>query len=172
MATILANMALYQSSRADIAEFNGLSVLIEFLNEKPADYQTSSSSSSNSVDSEISACERVQQKSAIAISRFCRESKYALVFVKELNAVTRLVELCRCLNERNSSESVLVACLAALRQLTSCFDLLELSLELKEDIEELLKPKASASSNTAAAAAAAAARDSFLVYSSNEESYV
>ena len=113
MATILANMALYDTSRMDIFEFNGLTLLVEFLNEQPIDYLTSSStdplnqSNANS-DSEMSACERVQQKSAIAISRFSKETKYALILM-DLNVIQRLSELCRNLNARNNSDSVLIA---------------------------------------------------------------
>ena len=36
----------------------------------------------DSIESEISACERVQQKAAIAISRFCKESKYATILIE------------------------------------------------------------------------------------------
>jgi hypothetical protein len=114
MATILANMALYDTSRIDIFEFNGLTLLVEFLNEKPVEFFSdglnNSVVNSAAVDSEISACERVQQKSAIAISRFSKESKYALTLMDH-NVIQRLSELCRDLNARNNSDSVLVACI-------------------------------------------------------------
>jgi hypothetical protein len=75
-------MALLESSRAEIAEFNGLNLLMDFLNERPYNYFDSSMNylnntlSNDTVESEISACERVQQKAAIAISRFCKEAKF------------------------------------------------------------------------------------------------
>lgn len=87
-------MALLENSRSDIAEFNGLSLLIDFLNERPYAYLDNSmnylnnsasknnSSNNDAVESEISACERVQQKAAIAISRFCKEAKYTSQLVE------------------------------------------------------------------------------------------
>lgn len=83
-------MALLPSCRTEIAEFNGLNLLVEFLNETPSNYlnysndidQSSFPSKNNSIESEINACERVQQKAAIAISRFCKESKYALILIE------------------------------------------------------------------------------------------
>jgi hypothetical protein len=105
-------MALYDTSRMDIFEFNGLTLLVEFLNEKPIDYLTATATDtlnqSNNSDSETSACERVQQKSAIAISRFSKETKYALSLI-DLNVIQRLSELCLNLNARNNSDSVLIA---------------------------------------------------------------
>lgn len=114
-------MALLESCRAEIVEFNGLSLIADFLNEKPSNYisysssstSTSSSSSSSSASSydfnnntnntnntnsgnnansrttinkniyepELLACERVQQKSAIAISRFCKEKQYSMSLI-------------------------------------------------------------------------------------------
>ena len=90
LTTILANMVLLESCRADISEFNGLNLLIEFLNEKPSNYisdmdnndHSSFLTKQDSIESEISACERVQQKAAIAISRFCKESKYATILIE------------------------------------------------------------------------------------------
>lgn len=68
-------MALLENCRYDISEFNGLNLLIDFLNERPLNYMNLDSSR-NSIESELNACERVQQKAAIAISRFCKEAKY------------------------------------------------------------------------------------------------
>ena len=47
----------------------------EYRKEKTYNY-LNVESSNNSVESELNACERVQQKAAIAISRFCKEPKY------------------------------------------------------------------------------------------------
>lgn len=75
-------MALLENCRNDIAEFNGLNLLVDFLNERPLNYFNQSSTNlenseiETSVESELSACVRVQQKAAIAISRFCKETKY------------------------------------------------------------------------------------------------
>ncbi|RNA14597.1 inscuteable -like protein [Brachionus plicatilis] len=96
ITTILANMALLENCRYDISEFNGLNLLIDFLNEQPSNYM-SLDSSRNTVESELNACERVQQKAAIAISRFCKEAKYTsqLIdlggeFISELKQIFQL----------------------------------------------------------------------------------
>ena len=83
-------MVLLENCRSEIFEFNGLNLLIEFLNEKPSNYiseienndQSSFLLKQDSIESEISACERVQQKAAIAISRFCKEAKYASILIE------------------------------------------------------------------------------------------
>ena len=91
LTTILANMVLLENCRTEISEFNGLNLLVEFLNEKPSTYTSEMenndqsgcfSNKQDSIESEISACERVQQKAAIAISRFCKESKYASILIE------------------------------------------------------------------------------------------
>ncbi|RNA14598.1 inscuteable -like protein [Brachionus plicatilis] len=72
--------------------------------------------------------------------------------------ISRISFLCRNANERNNSDSVLVACLAALRQIAISSESLESSaLLIEADIQQLIKPKAN---------------ESFLQCSSNEESYV
>jgi hypothetical protein len=97
-------MALLEKCRLEIYEFNGCKLLIDFLNERPCSYispQSNSQSSlkilndninTNNIESEMNACERVQQKSAIAISRFCKEAKYSNVFV-ELGGISFFVFL-------------------------------------------------------------------------------
>lgn len=79
-------MALLESCRTEIVDFNGLQLLLEFLNEKPSNYIENpinylNGGSYDTVESEISACERVQQKAAIAISRFCKEAKYTSLLI-------------------------------------------------------------------------------------------
>lgn len=74
-------MALLESCRNEIVDFNGFQLLLEFLNEKPSNYiehpiNYLNGGSYDTVESEISACERVQQKAAIAVSRFCKDPKY------------------------------------------------------------------------------------------------
>ena len=80
-------MALLDNCRNEIAEYNGLNLLIDFLMEIPSNYSQSEghdnhNNNGKSSESELSACERVLQKTAIAISRFCRENKYSLVLVE------------------------------------------------------------------------------------------
>lgn len=74
-------MALLESCRNEIVDFNGFQLLLEFLNEKPSNYiehpiNYLNGGTYDTVESEISACERVQQKAAIAVSRFCKDPKY------------------------------------------------------------------------------------------------
>lgn len=115
LTTILANMALLENCRKEIADFNGLNLLMEFLNEKPSNYfnnnNTSNSSNCNNlIESDLSACERVQQKASIAISRFCKETKYCHQFI-DMGVLERILYLCQNSVERNNSDSVLIACL-------------------------------------------------------------
>lgn len=94
ITTILANMALLDTCRIEIADYNGLNLLIDFLMETPFSYTINEKTErSNSSESELSACERVLQKAAIAISRFCREPKYSILLVElggRLNLIMRL----------------------------------------------------------------------------------
>lgn len=118
VTTILANMALLENCRNEIVEFNGLNLLVDYLNEKPTNYMTSlDENGQNCVtddtqESELTACERVQQKAAIALNRFAKHPQYATMIV-ELGCLPRLVTLCRNSNERNNSDAVLVACLVS-----------------------------------------------------------
>jgi hypothetical protein len=106
LTTIMANMALLESCRKELADFNGLTLLAEFLHEPPVNYSND--------QAELNACERVQQKAAIALSRFSKEEKYAQQLI-EMGCLNRLVSLCQIKTERcNESDSVLVACLVCL----------------------------------------------------------
>ncbi|XP_078583569.1 protein inscuteable homolog isoform X2 [Branchiostoma floridae x Branchiostoma japonicum] len=108
LCTVLANVAMLEQCREDIIQCNGLTVLVGCLHEKPP----------YNKQTERVACERVQQKAAIALARLCKDVITAGV-VKQLKGLQRLVELCRKPKERNYSDSVLVACLATLRKLAS-----------------------------------------------------
>lgn len=74
-------MALLDNCRSEIAEYNGLNLLIDFLMETPFNYM-SNDKDAKAKSNELSACERVLQKAAIAISRFCREPKYSILLVE------------------------------------------------------------------------------------------
>ncbi len=67
-------MALLESCRSEIFEFNGLNLLVDFLFETPHEYEAN--------ETELTACERVLQKAAIAISRFSKENKYSQIFLE------------------------------------------------------------------------------------------
>jgi hypothetical protein len=120
LTTILANMALLENCRKEIADFNGLNLLMEFLNEKPSDYITNSSNCGNLIESDLSACERVQQKASIAISRFCKETKYCHQFI-DMGVLERIIYLCQNSTERNNSDSVLIACLVYIHYILLSF---------------------------------------------------
>ncbi|KAH7940100.1 hypothetical protein HPB52_021849 [Rhipicephalus sanguineus] len=95
VSTILANVSGGTHYHADIIESGALTQLVCYLQLRPSSLHSSG---------EVDACERVLQKSAIALARLC---------------VQRLVRLCKEPKERNSSNSVLVACLAALRKIAT-----------------------------------------------------
>ncbi|KAL8619027.1 hypothetical protein ACOMHN_020725 [Nucella lapillus] len=107
VATVLANMAALPACQVDIRQQEGVELLVRFLHERPI---------SPASKAERAACERVQQKASIALSRLCHAENNALMRSK---AIPRLVELCRYRESRNKSDTVLVACLAALRKICS-----------------------------------------------------
>ncbi|XP_062402625.1 protein inscuteable homolog [Sardina pilchardus] len=142
VVTILANLSVLEQCAPEVLQEKGIERLLLLLGEKP----TSSS------PSEGAACERVQQKAAVTLARLSRDPEVAQTAI-QLQAVPRLIELCRSPAERNNSDSVLVACLAALRRLAAgCPDSIEPS-----DHQQLIKPRLV---------------DSFLLCSNMEESFV
>ncbi|XP_062856346.1 protein inscuteable homolog [Trichomycterus rosablanca] len=142
VVTILANLSVLEQTAPEVLQENGIERLLVLLGEKP----------SSSSPSEGAACERVQQKAAVTLARLSRDPDVAQAAI-ELQAVPRLIQLCRTPAERNSSDSVLVACLAALRRLAAaCPDLIDPS-----DHQQLIKPRLV---------------DSFLLCSNMEESFV
>ncbi|XP_045197348.1 protein inscuteable homolog [Mercenaria mercenaria] len=144
IATVLANMATTGSSRRDIIAYNGIPLLINFLQQRPSQYKQ---------EAEISACERLQQKAAIALTRLCKDEVTANVIV-DLQGVPRLVQLCRSVEERNNSDAVLVASLAALRKICALCPCPEMTTV---DYHQLIKPRL---------------MDSFLMCSRTDENFV
>ncbi|KAL4622841.1 hypothetical protein GN956_G19898 [Arapaima gigas] len=142
VVTILANLSVLEQSATEVLQEKGIERLLLLLAEKP----------SSSSSSEGAACERVQQKAAVTLARLSRDPDVAREAI-QLQAVPHLIELCRSPAERNSSDSVLVACLAALRRLAAVSpDSVE-----EADQEQLIKPRLV---------------DSFLLCSNMEESFV
>ncbi|XP_013980154.2 protein inscuteable homolog isoform X2 [Salmo salar] len=142
VVTILANLSVLEQSSSEVLQEKGIERLLQLLGEKP----------SSSSPSEGAACERVQQKAAVTLARLSRDPDVAQTAI-QLRAVPRLIELCRSPAERNNSDSVLVACLAALRRLAAgCPDSIEAA-----DHQQLIKPRLV---------------DSFLLCSNMEESFV
>ncbi|KAK5600078.1 hypothetical protein CRENBAI_009791 [Crenichthys baileyi] len=142
VVTILANLSVLEPCASEVLQEQGVERLLLLLGENP--------SSPN--PSEVAACERVQQKAAVTLARLSRDPDVAQTAI-QLKAVPRLIELCRSPTERNNSDSVLVACLAALRRLAAgCPDSIEAA-----DHQQLIKPRLV---------------DSFLLCSNMEESFV
>ncbi|XP_039987847.1 protein inscuteable homolog isoform X2 [Xiphias gladius] len=142
VVTILANLSVLEQCASEVLQEQGIERLLLLLGEKP----------SSSSPSEGAACERVQQKAAVTLARLSRDPDVAQTAI-QLKAVPRLIELCRSPTERNNSDSVLVACLAALRRLAAgCPDSIEAA-----DHQQLIKPRLV---------------DSFLLCSNMEESFV
>lgn len=144
VATVLANLVALSECRTSVLEAGGLVLLLCFLQVRPSLVMR---------DAEVAACERVQQKSAIALSRLCSDPAVAKQ-VMSLEGVQRLVRLCKDEKERNQSDAVLVACLAALRKIATGCGLEEFK---GLNATELVEPRL---------------LDSFLIYSSRQESYV
>lgn len=105
----MANASAGKYCHADIIESGALIQLVCYLQVRPSSLHSSG---------EVDACERVLQKSAIALARLCSCSSTADM-VLQMQGVQRLVRLCKEPKERNSSNSVLVACLAALRKIAA-----------------------------------------------------
>ncbi|CAL4118804.1 unnamed protein product [Meganyctiphanes norvegica] len=144
IATVLANLAGFREAAQEVVDAGGIACLLALL-------QTKSTSNKRLRDDTTS--ERVQQKSAIALSRLCGEESAARKLV-ELGGADRLVQLCKDDVERNHSDAVLVACIAALRKISSTLGPEELQ---GIDAAELVEPKL---------------MDSFLIYSSKRDSYI
>lgn len=148
VAAVLANMAANVDSREEVVKHGGLPILLRFIHaepptrpQRPEDF------------AQMAATERVQQKSAIALSRLCNDPKLAEQVVR-LNGLSRLVELCKNESARVGSDGVLVSCLAAVRKISgSC------GAKYFEDLDaaELVEPRL---------------LDSFLIFSSKNESFV
>ncbi|KAK7497200.1 hypothetical protein BaRGS_00011494 [Batillaria attramentaria] len=144
VATVLANMAAIPACQADIRQQSGVELLVRFLYERPL---------SPAGPAELAACERVQQKAAIALSRLCHSGSHTEKIIQS-KALPRLVELCRHADARNKSDAVLVACLAALRKICSVCGTDQIR---PLDLKQLVQPQL---------------MDSFLICSNTDENFV
>jgi len=154
VAAVLANMAANSECRGDVVKHGGIPLLLKFLHCNAAaatDEQAVVTSSDE--QAQQAATERVLQKSAIAISRLCNDSHLAKEVVR-LHGLGRLVELCKNEKARVCSDGVLVACLAAVRKISS---VVGYSHFQQLDAAELVEPRL---------------LDSFLIFSSRNESFV
>ena len=115
VVTILANIAANGNCRHEIQSIDGVGFLLSMLEtEIPAPFMNQEKQQENKA--EILAAERVQKKSAIALSRLCNDPIVCRDLIR-LGGADRLVELCKHQEKRNHSDAILVACLAVLRRL-------------------------------------------------------
>ena len=106
-------MAANANCRHEIQSINGVGFLLSMLETKIPDPSTEQQHENRA---EILAAERVQKKSAIALSRLCNDPTVCRDLIR-LGGADRLVELCKIPEKRNHSDAILVACLAVLRRL-------------------------------------------------------
>ncbi|VVC30242.1 Hypothetical protein CINCED_3A021057 [Cinara cedri] len=144
-ATLLANMAVVPETRPYMAANHAVVALLCFLQVRRSPLQRVP---------EMLAAERLQHKTAIALSRLCSDVQVSKQVV-ELEGVNRMIRLCKDERERNHSDGVLVACLASLRKIAANCG--KDKIMNQYDAAELVEPRL---------------LDSFLLYSSKQESYV
>ncbi|XP_032816064.2 protein inscuteable homolog [Petromyzon marinus] len=107
VVTVLANLAVTERGRAEVMSCQGLVLLMSCLEAKPA---------VSASPGEVAACERGQQRAAVALARLARSPSACRTAV-HLGCVSRLAVMCRVPAERSHSDGVLLACLAAVRRL-------------------------------------------------------
>ncbi|GFN84627.1 inscuteable-like protein [Plakobranchus ocellatus] len=144
VATVLANMAAVSGCQEGIRCCGGLDLLVSFLYQKPCLMSSAA---------ERSACERVQQKAAIALMRLCQDTRLTYKVIRQ-KGIPRFIELCRDSQARNNSDAVLVACLAALRKVCALYGKDGIS---NLDYQQLVSPQL---------------MDSFLMCSHSDENFV
>ncbi|XP_078719935.1 protein inscuteable homolog isoform X2 [Lampetra fluviatilis] len=107
VVTVLANLAVTERGRAEVMSCQGLVLLMSCLEAEPA---------ASASPGEAAACERGQQRAAVALARLARSPSACRTAV-HLGCVSRLAVMCRVPAERSHSDGVLLACLAAVRRL-------------------------------------------------------
>lgn len=65
-------MATTELSRHDIIACSGIPLLIDYLQQRPSECKQ---------EAEVAACERLQQKAAIALTRLCKDNMTAQIIV-------------------------------------------------------------------------------------------
>ncbi|XP_054159612.1 protein inscuteable homolog [Oppia nitens] len=103
--TILANIA--RKFPLEIVSSGGLIYIINSLQLRYEDMEE---------EQQLLALERIQQKVSVAIARLANSASVTQIFFR-LNAVKRLIDLCKIPEERNFNDNVLIACMAALKSL-------------------------------------------------------
>lgn len=110
IVTLLANVA--RKYPLEIVRSGGLVFLLCSLQLRP--------SSALENNNNLVAIERIQQKTAVALARLGNHKSVAKLIYK-LNGINRLIELCKNAKERNFSDTVLMACIAASRRIAQTF---------------------------------------------------
>ncbi|CAB4064875.1 unnamed protein product [Lepeophtheirus salmonis] len=149
VAAVLANMATNESCRNDLFIQGAIPILLSFLQASPPEQPCGSEDYA-----QMAATQRVQQKSAIAISRMCGDPSTVEEVIR-LNGLKRLIELVKDESARVHSDGVLVACLATVRKISSVLN--DVSIFRNLDASELVEPRL---------------LDSFLIFSTRNESFV
>ena len=103
--TVLANMS--KAYPLEVVRSGGLVLILSSIHLKPEELRESE---------EMSALERIQQKAVVAIARLTFNSSVTQVLFR-LNVIQRLIQLCKEPKQRNFSEGVLMASIAALKRL-------------------------------------------------------
>ena len=112
-------MAANGNCRHEIQSMDGVGFLLSMLDTNiPSPVINQEQQQENKA--EVLAAERVQKKSAIALSRLCNDPTVCRDLIR-LGGADRLVELCKNQEKRNHSDAILVACLAVLRRLKVSF---------------------------------------------------
>ncbi|RWS26086.1 inscuteable-like protein, partial [Leptotrombidium deliense] len=143
MITIIANVS--SKFPLEVVNCGGLMFLMSALQLQPMLGMQS--------ENDLNSIERMQQKVAAALARLGNQRSVATLIFR-LNGVHRLVQLCKDPKERNFSDTVLLASLAALRRISNVIGKTALKELNALDLIDLNF------------------RDSFVLYSSKNESYV
>lgn len=69
---MLANMAAIEACCLEITDYSGTELLVNFLHEEIPE---------GAEEAELSACERIQQKAAIALTRLAKDPEIAQIIV-------------------------------------------------------------------------------------------
>ena len=119
VVTVLANLAGVEQGRERILQDRGVEFLVSQLKINVDTAET---------QAELEAVERMLKKSAIALCRICLGEEECQL-LHQVGGVQRAVQLSQEPCSRNYSDSVLVACLALLRRVSS-----NLNLEIEQSL--------------------------------------
>lgn len=158
IVTVVTNMSAHAECHVDICRRGGVFVIVDLLDQETNRTSGTSGSACSSSQTntcpvakrdkrtvtpnpELSAAERVQQKSAIALTRLCSQSEAVSREIIVIGGHLILARICKEAKLRQFSDAVLVASLAALRKMKSnSGEEFQEEFEKKE-LKELIGPK-------------------------------